>query len=134
MGLALDTVSLLPLIPSLGYITRTHKVIDVIKQGDNGINIYRQGKFSTENFEGNHIKGKQWAKDNPLSTPNYSKKYGLPKENTGRPDWIIKGKHRGFYSYQRSPPGYNNPLNDGGATEILPPNSEDVILEWFHMP
>ena len=133
-NLALDTVSLLPVIPSLGLIRRVDDALDVIKRGDHSVDLYRQGKFSTNEFKGSHVKGKQWATDNPLRTSNYSKKYGLPLENTGKPDWVIKGKYEKSYKSRFAPESYNNPANKGGGTEILPDESDNVILEWFHMP
>ena len=33
-----------------------------------------------------------------------------------------------------APASYNNPLNTGGAMEILPQNPNNVQLLWFHMP
>ena len=46
--------------------------------------VFRQGTFADEaiGWKGNFVKGKQWATDNPLTTPNYAQKYGLPAENT----------------------------------------------------
>lgn len=55
--------------------------------------VYRQGTFADEatDWSGNYVKGKQWATENPLTTPDYAKKYGLPAENTGR-DWVVSGR------------------------------------------
>lgn len=98
--------------------------------------VFRQGTFADEaiGWEGNFVKGKQWATDNPLTTPNYAQKYGLPAENTGKPDWIVGGRTTGPYTTRPAPPSHNNPLNTGGATEVLPQNPSDVRLDWFHMP
>ena len=96
--------------------------------------VFRQGTFTDEaiGWEGNYVKGKYWATDNPLTTPGYAKKYGLPAENTGKPDWVVGGKVQGNYTTRRAPPSHNNPVNTGGATEVL--NPENVQLDWFHMP
>jgi hypothetical protein len=98
--------------------------------------VYRQGTFADEatGWKGNYVKGKQWATDNPLTTPDYAKKYGLPGENTGKPDWIVGGRPRGDYTTRPAPPSHNNPANTGGATEVLPSNPNDVFLDFFHMP
>ncbi len=101
-----------------------------------GPTVFRQGTFADEaiGWEGNYVKGRQWATDNPLTTPNYAKKYGLPAENTGKPDWVVGGRTQGPYTTRPAPPSHNNPLNTGGATEVLPQNPNDVRLDWFHMP
>jgi hypothetical protein len=98
--------------------------------------VFRQGTFADEaiGWEGNYVKGRQWATDNPLTTPNYAQKYGLPAENTGKPDWVVGGRTQGPYTTRPAPPSQNNPLNTGGATEVLPQNPNDVRLDWFHMP
>ena len=85
-------------------------------------------------WESNFVKGKQWASNNPTTTPGYVKKYGLPDENTAKPGWIVKGKVEGGYSTRPAPPSHNNPANTGGATEIMPDNPNNVKLDWFHMP
>lgn len=98
--------------------------------------VFRQGTFADDavGWEGNYVKGRQWATDNPLTTPDYAKRYGLPTENTGNPDWVVGGRTTGPYSTRPAPASHNNPLNTGGATEVLPQNPNDVILDWFHMP
>jgi hypothetical protein len=98
--------------------------------------VYRQGTFPDKSvgWGGNYVKGKQWASDNPLSTPGYAKKYGLPAENTGKPDWIVKGKTTGDYTTRPAPASHNNPTNTGGGTEVIPKKSNEVMLDWFHMP
>jgi hypothetical protein len=98
--------------------------------------VYRQGTFAdtATGWKGNYIKGRQWASDNPLTTPNYSKKYGLPAENTGKPDWVAKGRTTGPHSTRAAPASHNNPANSGGGEEIVPFESRDVELDWFHMP
>ncbi|MBI2344123.1 MAG: hypothetical protein HYV02_07305, partial [Deltaproteobacteria bacterium] len=98
--------------------------------------IFRQGTFADETlgWEGNAVKGKQWATDNPLTTPDYAKHYGLPAKNTGKPDWVVGGRSQGPYTTQPAPASHNNPLNTGGATEVLPQDPNNVILDWFHMP
>ncbi|MBP7216463.1 MAG: RHS repeat-associated core domain-containing protein, partial [Candidatus Omnitrophica bacterium] len=97
-----------------------------------GQTVYRQGTFADEStgWEGNLVKGKQWAIDNPASTPNFAQKYGLPAENSGNPDWIAGGKVVGEYGLRPAPASHNNPANPGGRTEV---NSNDVQLDWFHM-
>jgi RHS repeat-associated protein len=99
--------------------------------------VFRQGTFADEaiGWEGNFIKGKQWATDNPLTTPNYAQKYGLPAENTAKPDWIVGGRiQNGQLTTRPAPASHNNPFNTGGATEVLPNNPNNVQLDWFHMP
>ena len=99
--------------------------------------VFRQGTFADEaiGWEGNFIKGKQWATDNPLTTPNYAQKYGLPAENTAKPDWIVGGRiQSGQLTTRPAPASHNNPFNTGGATEVLPNNPNNVQLDWFHMP
>jgi RHS repeat-associated protein len=98
--------------------------------------VYRQGTFADESvgWEGNYVKGKQWASDNPLTTPDYAKKYGLPSENTGRPDWVVKGQVKGAYTTRPAPASYNNPANTGGGPEVIPNSPNAVRLDWFHMP
>lgn len=98
--------------------------------------MFRQGTFADKEieWEGNFVKGNQWATDNPLTTANYAQIYGLPGENTGKPDWIVEGRVRGSYATRPAPASHNNPLNTGGATEVLPNNPNDVMLDFFHMP
>lgn len=79
-------------------------------------------------------KGKQWATENPLTTPSYSQKYGLPAQNTGKPDWVVTGHVQGEYGTQPAPGSYNNPANTGGAAEVIPRNPDDVVLDSFYMP
>lgn len=100
------------------------------------VTVFRQGTFADEaaGWNGNYVKGRQWATDNPLTTTDYAKRYGLPAENTGNPDWIVGGRATGPYSTRPAPPSHNSPLNTGGATEVIPENPGDVILDWFHMP
>ena len=73
--------------------------------------MFRQGTFADETvgWEGNYVKGKQWATDNPLNTPDYAQKYGLPGENLGKPDWIVGGRVRGDYTTRPAPASHNNP-------------------------
>lgn len=79
------------------------------------------------------MKGKQWAGENPLATQDFPKRYGLPAENTA-PDWVVGGRIRGDYEVRPAPASHNNPFNTGGAPEYIPRNSDDVLLEFFHMP
>jgi RHS repeat-associated protein len=101
-----------------------------------GPSAFRQGTFADEakDWGGNYVKGKQWAADNPLTTKDYAKKYGLPAENTGKPDWVVKGRVEGNYKTRPAPASHNNPANTGGGTEIIPDNQNNVKLDWFHMP
>lgn len=103
---------------------------------DTEVNVFRQGTFADETigWKGNYVKGEQWATDNPLTTPNYAQKYGLPAENTGNPDWVVGGRTQGTYTTRQAPASHNNPVNTGGATEVLPQNPSSVTLDWFHMP
>ena len=98
--------------------------------------VYRQGTFSDESigWKGNYVKGRQWAKENPITTKNYPKKYGLPAENTGKPDWVVGGTTKGPYTTRPAPASHNIPANSGGGLEILPKTFDDVMLDWFHMP
>jgi RHS repeat-associated protein len=107
-----------------------------VKKAPRSTTAYRQGTFANDAIEwkGNFVKGKQWATDNPLSTQDYAKKYGLPAENTGKPDWIVKGQVDGKYSMRPAPASHNQPSNTGGGIEILPDNANAVRLKWFHMP
>lgn len=70
-----------------------------------GPTVFRQGTFADEaiGWEGNYVKGKYWATDNPLTTPGYAKKYGLPAENTGKPDWVVGGNVQGNYTTRPAP-------------------------------
>jgi hypothetical protein len=92
--------------------------------------VYRQGTFPGKSM----IKGSKWAPENPLTTPNYAQKYGLPAENSGKPDWVVKGRVQGEYTSGSAPAGHNASQNTGGATEIIPHDPSSVQLEWFHMP
>jgi len=113
-------------------------VVDgVVKYGNEvsneGVTIFRQGTFSDEtyNWGGNYIKGKQWAADNPLITKDYARKYGLPYENTGKPDWIVKGNIDMNYQMRPAPASHNNPTNKGGGIKIIPDNPnkiEDIYI------
>ena len=94
------------------------------------LDVYRRGTFSG----GSYIKGDKWAPKNPATIPDYAKKYGLPAENSGSPDWIIKGRVHGSYVSGPTPASHNAPRNTGGAIEIIPNNPDDVVLDWFHMP
>jgi hypothetical protein len=98
--------------------------------------VFRQGTFPdpATGWKGNYVKGQQWATDNPLTTPDYAQKYGLPSENTGKPDWVVGGQVEGPYTTRPAPASHNNPFNTGGATEVLPQNPNNVRLDWFHMP
>lgn len=82
----------------------------------------------------NDVKGTCWATDNPLTTPDYAKKYGLPSGNSGSPDWVISGQLQGPYSTNPAPASPDNPSNTGGGTEVRPTNPDQVIINWFHMP
>ncbi|MFH0344658.1 MAG: RHS repeat domain-containing protein [Chromatiales bacterium] len=105
------------------------------KAAHKDLEVYRQGTFANEalGWEGNFVKGKQWANNNPLAIPDYAKKYGLPAENTGKPDWIAKARVQGDYRTRPAPASHNNPANSGGGMEILPNNPDNVRLDWFHM-
>jgi hypothetical protein len=98
--------------------------------------VYRQGTFAdpSKGWKGNVVKGRQWASENPLTTPGYARKYGLPAENTGTPDWVVRGKVQGEYATRPAPGSHNCPGNSGGAIEVLPTNPASVRLDWFHMP
>lgn len=124
---------------SANKISRTAETSDIVKIGrktSDEPTIFRQGTFADDaiGWEGNYVKGKEWASDNPLTTPNYAKLYGLPAENTGKPDWVVGGRMQGPYKTRPAPPSHNNPFNTGGGNEVLPQNPNDVIIDWFHMP
>jgi len=112
--------------------------VETITEGStSGTKVFRQGTFPDETmgWQGNKVKGTEWAAENPLTTPDYAKKYGLPAENTGKPDWVAGGTTTEPYTTRPAPPSHNNPLNTGGGTEILPDNPDSgVSLDWFSMP
>lgn len=93
-----------------------------------------RGMFASATQGGNRIKGGEWAKENPVSTREYPRKYGLPAENSGKPDWVVKGCAPISSPQGPAPPGYNAPYNIGGAIEVRPMNPDAVMLEWLHMP
>lgn len=97
--------------------------------------VYRRGTLPNPDtkWEGNYIKGKCWALEHPLTTPDFEKKYGLPAENA-KPEWVVEGRVKGRFLTRPSPPGYNKPENTGGALEIYTEDPNSVILDWFHMP
>jgi|GEM_PF-1998466 len=92
--------------------------------------VYRQGTFAGNS----NVKGPKWAPENPLTAPNYAQKYGLPAENSGKPDWVVKGRVEGKYTSGSAPASHNASQNTGGATEIIPSNPDKVRLDWFYMP
>jgi RHS repeat-associated protein len=98
--------------------------------------LFRRGTFadSSRGWEGNQIKGQHWAAENPLTTPDFAKKCGLPAGNSAEPDWVIKGRLEGPSTSRAAPASHDNPLNTGGGGEILPQDPSRVRLEWFHMP
>lgn len=99
-------------------------------------NAYRRGTFSDEakKWQGNYVKGQYWAADNPLTTPDYAKKYGLPAANSGAPDWVAGGRIVGPYKTQPSAASRDMPGNTGGGTEIFVEDPASVMLDWFYMP
>ena len=124
-------------IACLGKLPKVARAITTATTAPkSGTNAFRQGTFADEaaDWGGNYVKGKQWAADNSLTTKGYAKKYGLPAENTGKPDWVVKGRVEGNYKTRPAPASHNNPANTGGGTEILPDNPNNVKLYWFHMP
>jgi len=136
LGLAYDAAATaVPFLPAgFGIIKNAGNAAEAIGDAAKA-EVYRQGTFANEavGWEGNFVKGKQWANDNPSATPGYAKKYGLPAENTGKPDWIAKGRIQGDYRTRPAPASHNNPANSGGGMEILPSNPDNVRLDWFHM-
>ncbi|MGQ0595513.1 MAG: RHS repeat domain-containing protein [Gammaproteobacteria bacterium] len=132
---------LIPFVPAgiskLRHVDDAAEAVGVVaKPAIKNTDVYRQGTFADETvgWEGNFVKGKQWANDNPLTTPDYAKKYGLPAENTGKPDWVVKGRVKGNSTTRPAPASHNSPANTGGGTEVLPAKPDDVTLDWFHMP
>jgi hypothetical protein len=127
-----------PLFASIGFVSHATFAYDEPSTfaAKTEATVFRQGAFPNEatGWKGNYVKGQQRATDNPLTTPNYAQWYGLPLENTGRPDWVVGGRTQGPYTTRPAPPSHNNLLNTGGATEVLPQNPTDVRLDWFHMP
>jgi RHS repeat-associated protein len=95
--------------------------------------LYRQGTFPNKalGWKGNQPKGQQWAPEHPLTTPGFAQKYGLPANNSGKPDWIVGGTTKGPYTVQKAPGSYDNPVNKGGGDEFIP---SDIHVNWFHMP
>jgi RHS repeat-associated protein len=120
----------------LGELQKLKFAGNLGKMEGKSVAVFRQGTFADEalGWEGNYVKGRQWATDNPLTTPDYAKNYGLPKENTSKPDWVVGGHTAGAYSTRPAPPSHNNPINTGGATEVLPGDPDNIRLHWFHMP
>lgn len=99
--------------------------------------VYRQGKFPDDDpkvWPGNRIKGKEWSPENPLTTPNYAQKNGLPNGNSGKPDWVVTGEPQGDYTTGPAIPSRDNPNNPGGAQEVRPADPNAVQLKSFHMP
>lgn len=121
---AVAAAGLLPLIPGLAWFKKFF--------GKKTPDLYRRGNFPKGDFPGNKPKGNEWAGENPLTTEDYPKKYGLPKENSNKtPDFVVKGQPNGPVKVGKAPPSHNAPENTGGGIEY---RTDDVKLEWFHMP
>ncbi|HWE03566.1 MAG TPA: hypothetical protein VG326_14265 [Tepidisphaeraceae bacterium] len=102
---------------------------------DLGINLYRRGTFAdpARGWDGNFVKGSDWATVNPLLTPNYEQDYGLPAGNSGSPNWIAGGTINPNPNCVGFGPAAPSGSNPGGADEFnLAPT--DLTLNWFHMP
>lgn len=138
LGVAYDGLATaVPFLPAgVGVLRNAGRAAGSVADATKSATVYRQGTFADDaiGWQGNYVKGKQWANDNPLTTPDYAKKYGLPAENTGKPDWVIKGRVNGPYSTRPAPGSHNNPANTGGGREIIPDDPSGVRLDWFHMP
>jgi hypothetical protein len=120
---------LIPFVPAgiskLRHVDDTAEAVgDVAKPAIKGRDVYRQGTFADETvgWEGNFVKGKQWANDNPLTTLDYAKKYGLPAENTGKLNLIVKGRVKGDFTTRPPPASHNNPANTVVALKCCPPS------------
>ena len=127
----------LVLLGSLGSGLRALEMSVANVSASEGLLAYRQGTFANESvgWKGNYVKGQQWSAENPIVTPNYAQKYGLPAENSTIPDWIVGGRlNNGSYTTRISPASHNSPVNTGGGIEILPKTPSNVEIEWFHMP
>jgi len=126
------TTSLAPSLNRMSFSSRP--ISSGFSAPKTGSTVFRQGTFADDaiGWKGNYLKGKQWAGENPLTTPNYAKRYGLPAENI-KPHWVTGGKTTGSYTTRPAPPSHNSPINTGGGPEILPKNPNSVRLDWFHM-
>jgi len=104
-----------------------------------GVPMYRRGMFPPEDpadpFPGNEPLGKQWAPEDPLTTPDFPKKYGLPLRNSGfPPDWVVQATPGGPCDTGPAEPSWDNPENTGGAQELRPQDPSKIRFNWFHMP
>ena len=126
-------ISLLTLLLFAGFLAAKSGATIADETGS-GSTIFRRGNFPKEGWKGNNPHAPDWAPENPLTTPNFPRDYGLPPGNsTPIPDWVVGGRLRPGANFRVEPaPGI--PPNPGGKLQVTVPNPNDVRLNYFHMP
>jgi len=104
---------------------------EALQEVRSGKTVYKQGAFGDSKTVdvNNSVNAQYWALQNPLRTPNYAKKFGLPNNKV---DFIMGGKVPSWSPVvtRKSVPVGKNP---GGEIEAVVPEGGMTKL-WFHMP
>ncbi len=75
------------------------------------------------------VDGQFWARENPLTNPNYARDYGIPQVNIDKADFIEVGviNEGAPYITRPAPASHSEPhLHGGGIEVVVPPNGVKV--------
>ncbi len=103
--------------------------------GDGGVKLYRIGttakidpKTGLPGRGSEAAQGQFWSPENPLTTPGYAAKYGIPQENIAKADFfeVATLKPGQPFVVRPAPPPAGNAANPGGGEVVTPENGVRV--------
>ena len=96
---------------------------------EESVPVYRLAKMGTSDGP----EGQFWSLNNPLTTPDYANKMGIPPQNVNSADYIIVGHlKQGSNFVTRTATGIGNNL--GGGIEVVVPRNSVQIDGFFSYP
>ncbi|MEI8294894.1 MAG: hypothetical protein WCG66_13105, partial [bacterium] len=109
------------------FQTATAEAQAALRQAQSGAPVYRTGTLGTQHT----AEAQYWSFQNPVSTPGYANRMGMPSTGSGEP-FIMGGRvNPSGNLITREAPGVGGNL--GGSVEAVT-QPGGVIIDWFHMP
>jgi hypothetical protein len=89
-------------------------------------------KIGMKNQSNTGLESQFWSLENPLTTPNYGKKYGIPEANLKNIDFVETGIVKKDVPFITRPaPAVGD--NFGGGIEIVVPKNSSAVTVKSHV-
>jgi hypothetical protein len=103
--------------------------LDLRNQVIDGATLYKLGTAGKSDT----AEAQFWAIENPLTTPDYAKKYGIPEENIKNYDFVETAVLRDGSAFVTRPaPGFGN--SPGGGPEVVVERGGVEIRSFISLP